>query len=763
MNHLSRLLPILLVVSGLVPSSSLAQERPMTVRSAFDVLATGQGETFEAARTLLASQGDLLPRYGGELAGVLRRNPGDEDVLGRVFDLVAERGEDGCRFVAERMGSGALAWTDLVLARLDRTPPCPELDRALGRILEWAPDPAASPVAEGRVLRVLDLVLDRRIVEGADRACRFVRDGSDNLRKRAIATVVAVRAESASACLTRTYADAIARGDDSLRGHLLDAIAAVAGLDWIPTLLAALDHPQDHEIACRHLMAGGDRALASMVFAARTTETPSKGLQDCFHQSGEAGTDLVLTLVDHPAAGVRAFALAHLRDFHSPAAVRLLRDRFMNPSGKLTRAEALQILASYPSELGGDIVDGALGDHEDGIRLLALRLVEAHHARQFGAKVLRVAEEDPESGIRVRALATLWRLGAVEAVPLAVRMVQYEEPVVAAQAARLLGWLGDAKSFDLLVKRSKGGDAVLLEGIHEALWVQSYADPAKGKVKRKTAPKPSRPAKSRVVACGAVRAEVLGKKGPLVIVLPGGSAMDHSWSRPYLDDLGGDTLVAFVAPAAADHVTGLLDPKDWECLYAELGRERAVLVSAGPGGTSALWAASRAPARVSGVVALSAPLPGAVADWPNWGIDGLPGPLAGLARELLADRARFHPDALNAYLARVMAPAQAGGPREPESVLPIAVDAARVAGAIQALSGADVRFRPEEAGGPALLVLPVADLDNGLADTYRTLQGEHPDRVSLLDVSGCGFQPQVACGRKVVKAIVKWAERVEGR
>jgi pimeloyl-ACP methyl ester carboxylesterase len=762
MSNVNRVLPFF-CVAVLLPVLSPAQGRPPTTAQALAALVSAQGEEFEAARSQLAATESLLSRHGRDLAGILGQHAADPDVLTRVFELTADRGAEGCAFIAGQMGASAPAWTDLVLRGMDRITPCAELDLALVKVLEWTPDPAADPAAEVRVLQVMDL-LDAREVPGvAEAACRFVHAGTLGLRERALQLVLGTGDDAGRTCLVQAYQAEAERGATPFRARLLDAIASMGGVDAIPTLIVALERPEDRDAACRHLLAAGERALSLMILAARTAEVPAPGLQACFRETGAAGADMVLPLLDHPQRGVRAFALEHLRRFYSPLSLQELLARFQRPAGRVSRAEALEILAGYPVEVGGDAVEAGLGDADEGIRMLALRLVERHHARHFVPTILRVAEEDPVPEIRVRALAVLTALGADEAVPLAIRMLQYEEPPVAAEAARLLGWLGNAKAFDLLVKwNKKTREAEVREAVQEALWVQSYADPSKRKVKRKVAPKRDRLEKSREVACGGLRAEVVGKKGPLVIVLPGGLAMDHSWSRPYLDRVGKDAVVAFVQPEDGD-AAGLIDPTTWGCLFEALGRERATVVSAGLGGTAALWLASRDPSRVAGVVALGAPLPGTTANWDVLGVERLGAPFQELVRQLLANRDRYHPEALGRYLARAAAPAQAEDRREPQEVLRVAVDLDRIDRAAQVLSGPDVALRPTEAGGPVLFLLAADTLDSEGGDAYRALQDAHPGRISVRDIRGCGMQFQVACGRKVVKTIVKFAKSVEGR
>jgi len=747
MAHAIKLLPIVLIFS-LSSINAHAQQR-LTVSKAIAQIATGQGEDWEAAETLLLSTNDLLPRNANALAGVLKANISDPDVLARVFELVASKDEEGCKFAAKQMNS--LPWADLVLARLGELKGCAELDKAISGMLSWIPGSEEGPIAENRVLKILDLVSQREDIDCTEGICRFVGQGVDAVRVKAIETLVKAKTPEASTCLTHAYSKETALDNSQFRTRLLDAIAAIAGLDWVPTMLSALDRPLDYDVACGHLLDGG--AINAMIFAVRTTDAPSAGIQKCFAKSGATGANLALSLIDHPSAAVRDFAANQIVAFPTQESADVMRGRFEKPHGKFGRSDALIVMAQFPPEMGGDIVEAALGDSDLGIRVVALRMIQKLHLRNFIAPILRVAEEDPEPEIRQTALQTLLRLGAVDAVPLASRMVQYEEPAVAAKAALLLGWLGDSKAFDILLKKRNDKNDEVAWAVNSALWLQSYTDPAKKKLKRKVLPKVDKLAKSTDVSCGEVTAQVLGKKGPLVMVLPGGPAMDHSWSRPYLDSLRKNALVAFV------DTKDLPRPQDLDCLFTELGREKATLVSNGLGGTNALWIAAKNPGRFNAVVAISSPLPDNLESFVSWGINQMPQELADLASELLKERDLYHPDILNTYLSRVMAPVMAGSLGDAPATLPIVVNIAAIDKTAQELENAS--FDPAKMAGAVTFMLPVDEFAQ--AETYKALAAANPEKVAIHDVSGCGFQPQVNCSKKVVKAIVKVAEDADKR
>ncbi|HRV17433.1 MAG TPA: hypothetical protein P5317_05405, partial [Myxococcota bacterium] len=186
MAHAIKLLPIVLIFS-LSSINAHAQQR-LTVSKAIAQIATGQGEDWEAAKTLLLSTNDLLPRNANALAGVLKANISDPDVLARVFELVASKDEEGCKFAAKQMNS--LPWADLVLARLGELKGCAELDKAISGMLSWIPGSEEGPIAENRVLKVLDLVSQREDIDCTEGICRFVGQGVDAVRVKAIETLV---------------------------------------------------------------------------------------------------------------------------------------------------------------------------------------------------------------------------------------------------------------------------------------------------------------------------------------------------------------------------------------------------------------------------------------------------------------------------------------------------------------------------------------------------------------------------------------------
>lgn len=292
------------------------------------------------------------------------------------------------------------------------------------------------------------------------------------------------------------------------------------------------------------------------------------------------------------------------------------------------------------------------------------------------------------------------------------------------------------------------------------------AEPRKGKAEFRGAPRAKALPKAREVACGGATAQVLGKKGPVVLVLPGGPGMDLGWARPWLHDLADDAVVAFVTPDGTDLASpggaGLVTADQVRCLAQALGGGPVVLASHGVGGTWALSLAAKAPDAVSGVAAFLAPLPGRMDDLDQALAASVREPLGGLALRLVETQQRFAPAALNRYLARIFALALAGKSDEPERTLSVAWDVQRAGRAYAVASRPDVKVDFAAGTARALLVVPPG-LPKEAADAYVSLAASAPDRVTVASWEGCGFLPEVACTSKAVKAITALVEATAAR
>jgi pimeloyl-ACP methyl ester carboxylesterase len=727
-----------------------------TADQAVKLLATAQGEDLAAATNWLEGQPDLLTKQARLLTDALGKAPADAEFAGRVLGLLDGRGPEGCAYAASLVGIARPGVTEAMLFQTTDVMRCAAMSGAMANLLRSLPDPLKNPAAERIALRVLEIARNWRDASAARTACRFILSGSDRLRHEALATMMAARPAETGECLVQAYAEESSRpeGDASFRADLLNSVVVLTGLDSVPTLRLALEQPADRDLACTLLQGRGAAALEGLIFAIRTGDARSEGVRSCLHVLGGVAIPGVLPLLDHPSARIRAFAIEFLKKFRSPEARDALQKRFLAGGGSVDRQVLLGLLAAYPSVEVEETFREALSSPDARMRRAGLDAVESSQATNLLKHLREIAEEDGEAPLRRRALEVAWRLDDLTILPLARRMATYEEPVVATMAIRILGFLGGRDDAAIVAKLLGHKEPEVAAAALEAAWVLSLAEPRKGGVEYLAAPKRKAPGKVREIACEGLSTKVIGKKGPLVVVLPGGPAMDLTWAWPSLEDLADDAVVAFVSPVPVDGApaaAGLVQPAQIECVRQALGGGRVVLLSRGLGGTWALSLAAALPDAVAGVAALMAPLPGRLQEVDDALRVALKPPFQGLVASILETRARFAPAALNAYLARLFAPAMAGK-AEPAEALGLAWDAAREDRAIALLDRPEVRFVPAESRARFLIVVP-AGLTQAAVDAYGALATSASDRVTLQSFEGCGFLPEVACTSKVVKAI----------
>jgi len=751
-------------IAGLIASFAVlasAQAKEFTPSAAIRTLSRGQGDELQAAVESLRAMPDLLKTHGKALAALVSSAPSDPDVTLRVMGLVRERGEEGCRFVASLVTQGNSAWVKEVLTRYRALPTCAALKGAVAGILSWATGPASSADAALLVTQALALVGEDRYA-GMPDCCRLVLAGPEALRRQAIRTVQAARPPWGDACLIRAYSAEVQapRSPETVRRDLLGAVAASGGVDAVPTLVLALDKGADGDLACELLLGLGKAGRNGLVFAVRTGEGGSDGVYACLGKAGETAVSEALPLLDHGSARVRARAVDFLSRFRSREALLVLADRFLS-GGRVDRATLLGLLVRYPVADVREIVDHALDDPDEKLRLDALEAIERLHCREFSKELLAMAEEDKSPALRRRTMEALWHLGDPAAVTLALRQAQYEMPAVATQAIRVLAFTGDQKAVDVLLPLLKSKEKTVAAAAATSLWMLTYQDPAREtKPTFKAWPKRPAPPQGREVKWEGGRATVIGKKGPLVILLPGGPGMDLSWAWPYLKDLADEAVLAFPERVPApDPATddGVLSPDFVASAARAVGRPKAILVSHGLGGTDALWIASRLSELVTGVAVLAGPLPGRLQGFDDAIVLSLPEPFKSAATTIVETQALFDTDALNRSLGRVLAPAYAGPKSSAGDVLGVPTDVRRYGRASAVLSRPEVRFASTEVRGRVMFVLPMSRLPDQLRAGYVDAAVASPGTVAVEDLSDCGFLPQATCTSRVVKLLSRFA------
>ena len=613
-----------------------------TVEQALKLLPTAQGDDLAAVAAYLDGRPDLLPRQAKALAAIVAKAPADAEVALRVLDRVRGREAAGCTFAAEQLDAGRPGWQEALLLRSPDLPRCPAMSAALGRLMRRLPDPAKSPDSEKVARRVLAIAQQRKDAVAANTSCRFLLGGPNGLRAETLKTLMIARPETSGECLVQAYAEEAARaeGDPYLRADLLKGLVTLSGVDSVPTLRLALENKDDRDLACALLRDRGPAAIDGLVFAVRTGDARSEGVKACLFAMGVPAIRGVLPLLDHPSPRIRGFAIEFLGRFRSPEARDVLQKHFLGPPGLVDRQVLLGLLDAYPADEVEEPLREALSCDDPRMRHAGLDAVESTRAAGLLKALQELAEEDPDPAIRRRALEVAWHLNDATVLPLARRMATYEEDVpVAAMAIRLLGFLGGKEEAAIVGRLIGHKDPGVAAAAVEAGWLLGLEAPRKDKVEYVGPAKAKEPKGVRELACPGVRAKVRGKKGPAVIVLPGGPGMDLSWAWLPLQDLADDAVVAFVEPQPADEgpaSAGLVAAESLKCVREALGADRVVLVSHGLGGTWALSLAAAMPDVVTGVVALMAPLPGRLGDVDAARDASLNEPLAALAGTIAA-------------------------------------------------------------------------------------------------------------------------------
>lgn len=743
------------------------QAVPPSAKNAVSVLARAQGDSLQEALDILRATDDLLVHHGSDLKRLVSEHARDPDVAARVLALALDAKKGGCDFIAGLVHPKNTALVGFVLERFPTLPRCAALNDSVAEILKWAPDPEASAGNELMVQQVLTVVKEGKNPVGGAKACRFVLSGPKRIRMSAIETLIASEPSNGESCLVQAYNEeadrkvrdsADEKGDSEIRRAILKALAHFGGIDAVPTLIRALDFEWDRDLACEKLKSTGEAGINGMVFALRTSGARAEGVRKCLIGSGEAPSARMLAMLDHPNPALVDFAVEYFCAVRPVGALQSLKKRYLDETGSLDRRELARILVSYPPVDVGDVLSAALFDDDHNIRLMALDAVDDGVDDVGAKKLVGMAEEDPEPEIRATALKTCMRLGIADVVPLAKRMVEYERPEVAVTAIEVLSLMGDGDAMAEIKKRLGSSDKTLDEAAVKALWLMTYTDP-KGKEKGRFVEIPSQPSFDYKTShvCNDFTLRIPGKpgRGPLVLVLPGGPAMDLSWARPFLDDLADSALLAYVEPTKVDDpkFTGIFGPEDLECAISATGHKRAILLSHGVGGLGALYLSNLRPESVAGVVTISAPLTGGISAMDLALLSALPDPFGPVAKQIIDRLDNFSGPSANNYLHRLFVPAWAPNLENPAEFLRINVDVDRYRTAKAVLGEPEVRFVPVELQGKALFLLPREALPESVVSTYLGLTADYPSKVVVGELPACGFMPQISCKKKTLRVI----------
>ncbi len=752
------LITVSICLFSVAASAATAAGAPPQLQTAVDSAALAMGDEYDQALEYLKSRPDLFEAGAAAVTKVVAKYSNDADVARRLLDLATAYGSVGCTFAATLVARPYPAWVSGVLKRYPDTMRCSAMDKAVAGILKWVPDPDSSRDAENLVIETMASLKMAFNIEGAEAACAFVDRGSIVVRTGAASLISTVRPEKGLTCLVKAYDREKGKEEKALADVLLEAIARFGGANSYPHLLNALETPGQFELACRVMAESGDDALITMIKAARAFSGKSGKLMNCLSIYGSQAQIHVLPLLRDKSREIRNFALDFFSRNQSLTALTVLKSGFINGENSkdslgIPREQILDALSSYPVEEIKDVVELALTDNDDRIRERALDLIRSRKSLVFSGAVRTVAETDPNRSSRAAALGILWLLGDFGAEPLLRRMAQYEEATIAAEAVRILGYIGTQDSVQVLRKIATGssGQVKGVEAMKALALLGMTSQPLDAAYTPIPAPKTYK--SSGIVSCGAFRAAGLGTKGPLLLALPGGPGMDSSWARPWMDELSRNAIVAYVEPTG---VSGdekvVLTPQEFDCFVEGFHSDKVVLVSDGLGGTAAHWLAFQVPYRIAGVITISAPLPGNLTSLEASRIRSLPLPFGDIAADLFKQIDLFRTEAIDLYMRRALAPSMAGNMKDVRRALQINFSSRRLQTASQELSKPEVRFVPLEVNKPVLWFLPESLMDQEALAGFKEVASQKPGmfRISSTD-KDCGFMPQISCSKYVLK------------
>jgi len=453
---MKRLVFLLTVALAMTSVYAQAAPRKSPLAAAIESLALGMGDEYDQALAFLNGRQDVFSAGASAIKSVVATYPGDGDVARRLLDFAAQSGDRGCRFAATLVSPDYPVWVAGALKRYPEGLGCEDMHKAVARIPSWAQDPSSSREAELFIIDVFSSIAKARNVEGATAACEYLDRGPDNVRTSAADLIVAVKPPTGLTCLVKAFDHQKFRGDRLLADYFLESIGRFGGEEAWPHLIAALEAPGQFERACRLMTGTGDVGYQVMIRAVRAVGGRSIPLMDCLSVNlGEAGRH-VLPLFKDPSLDIRYFALNFFARNHTDEGLAVMKAGFADSNQenalRMPREKILAAMSTYPVEQIEDSVELGLTDNDDAIRNLAMDVIRATKSLRFSDAVRAVAELDPNRVSRTMALGILWYLGDFESEQLLARMAQYEESTIAAEATRVLGYIGSARSIDVLKK-----------------------------------------------------------------------------------------------------------------------------------------------------------------------------------------------------------------------------------------------------------------------------------------------------------------------
>jgi pimeloyl-ACP methyl ester carboxylesterase/HEAT repeat protein len=226
---------------------------------------------------------------------------------------------------------------------------------------------------------------------------------------------------------------------------VVGASAPAAADRVIPTLIQALDRPDQQKAASAAMVMLGERAVPSLLMVLKQGDVNrAPAAMEAMMLIGPEAAPEVVSLLTARHSKMRDLATQFLSFYRDPSILPILA-RTYQKGDPLVRASVVSIAGLYRDEEAIRLMELGLKDKDANVRLKAMEMIAKSGLPQTVPLLLSRAEEDPELTIRIAALQALFYLGDTSAVASMVRMLQYEKWPLRLEILKALLWMGRAE------------------------------------------------------------------------------------------------------------------------------------------------------------------------------------------------------------------------------------------------------------------------------------------------------------------------------
>ncbi len=617
-----------------------------------------------------------------------------------------------------------------------------------------------TPTARARIILALS---DRGHAAVVPVARKALTDPAVEVRLAAARALLAVPDASHARALLdayRTERSRVTPENLELRVTLVKALGKLARVDDVAVFADACGVSGEEQAATDALVAIGKPSVGTLLLIVKVADMARIPYAvEALARIGAgvgAGAD---RLFGHSRETVRELGRDLMAASGDPAAVTALVKLFHSETlpDPVPLVEAIAAIGG--TEARDALIDAATHPN-GGVRVAAVEGLGASQSRDPGTvkALVSSAETDKSVTVRQAAIRALYRLGATrELRPLLVRMVQFEIKEIRADAAEILGRVGDPFAVATIATRLRDAEGPELDAVKTALWRLTRRTDLKSDRAYKDWSDLWHPTLIGTAKGARVRTiERLGAKlrfrtvgaGYGVIALAGVHGGDI-FERALDLVADGYSVVTYDARGRGETSIGThaidleTELGDLDAVREAAGLKKVTLVAHDVAGLAALAYAAKHPDRVNGVIWLSPSLRARSNGTDELAARALTGQDLKDLQELDAQHAWFSPGAWLSYRAAAVAPAKVRRPDGTPRLLAFPIDAAIGAAVVTSLAALEGATLIGEATVPVTLVVPEHALltaaDRSTIDGLAKAGGN----VRVARLPGVGHYPHV--------------------